>query len=293
MDIPGNEKQKTKRLKDFSNGRLMKMCRLFGVIANKAVDVEFSLLRADKPFKALGADNPDGWGIGWYDDGPRIYKEDISAVQSEQLPGRVKEVRSPVIIAHVRRGTGAPPAKENSHPFSHDNFIFAHNGSVDKQRLCCLLREELKQELKGQTDSEVFFFWLVQKIRDKNDIVAGVRSAVSKVLRYNHTGLNFLLSDGNVLYAFRYSKGNTCYYSLYYLVREPNERGPLSLKSKETRMLLESKSLNNERAVLVCSEKLTEENWLEIPPGNMLIADSNLSTRLEQICQLVDKDRQD
>lgn len=261
------------------------MCRLFGVIANKAVDVEFSFLRADKPFKELGSDNPDGWGIGWYDDGPRIYKEDISAIQSEQLSSRVKEVRSPIIIAHVRRGTGAPPAKENSHPFSHDNFIFAHNGSVDRQHLFCLLREELKQELQGQTDSEVFFLWLVQNMRDRKDIVAGVRLAVGEVLRRCHTGLNFLLSDGNALYAFRYSKGNTCYYSLYYLVREPNDKGPLNLKSRETRMLLESKSLNNEKAVLVCSEKLTEENWLEIPPGNILIADSNLSTRLEQITE--------
>jgi len=38
------------------------MCRLFGLTANKPVDVEFSLLEADKPFRNLGEKNPDGWG---------------------------------------------------------------------------------------------------------------------------------------------------------------------------------------------------------------------------------------
>lgn len=45
------------------------MCRLLGVIANKPVDLEFSFLKADKPFRELGRTNPDGWGIGWYENG--------------------------------------------------------------------------------------------------------------------------------------------------------------------------------------------------------------------------------
>lgn len=263
------------------------MCRLFGVIANRPVDLEFSFFKSDKPFKELGSNNPDGWGIGWYDDGPDIYKEGISAIQSEQLPRRVKEVRSRIIIAHVRHGTGAPPVRENSHPFSLDNLIFAHNGSVARDHLRDLLCEELKQELKGQTDSEVFFFWLVQNIReqnDMNDIVAGVRSAVKEVRKHDHTGLNFLMSDGKKLYAFRYSNGNKDYYSLYYMVRNPTDKELFSLLSEETQALLKTKSLNDEKAVLVCSEKLTKEEWLEIPFGNILIVDSTLSPRLEQIC---------
>jgi len=69
------------------------------------------------------------------------------------------------------------------------------------------------------------------------------------------------------------------------LVREPTDKGPLSLKSKETQMLLNTKSLNKEKAVLVCSEKLTEENWQEIPFGNLLVVEANLSLRLEKICE--------
>jgi len=39
------------------------MCRLLGLVANKPVDIEFSLQR----FKKFAKNNPDGWGIGWYE----------------------------------------------------------------------------------------------------------------------------------------------------------------------------------------------------------------------------------
>jgi len=45
------------------------MCRLFGLVANKKVNVEFSFLEADLTFKELGSSNPDGWGIGYYENG--------------------------------------------------------------------------------------------------------------------------------------------------------------------------------------------------------------------------------
>lgn len=260
------------------------MCRLLGVIANKTVDLEFSFLKADKPFKQLGSKNPDGWGIGWYANSkPMIYKEGLSILNSGQLANSMKEARSQIIISHLRKGTGAEPAERNSHPFSFDEFIFAHNGSVDRERLMDLLEDDFKNALKGETDSEVYFYWLVQNIRKEGDVVKGIRSAVNKVKEYEHRGLNFLLSDGRSLYAFRYSNGNRGYYSLYYLVRGPTD-GPLSLKSKETQMLLHSKSLNREKAVLVSSEKLTEEDWMEIPFGKVLIVDNKLSPRQEQIC---------
>jgi len=35
------------------------MCRLLGIIANKLVDLEFSLER----FKEFASQNPDGWGL--------------------------------------------------------------------------------------------------------------------------------------------------------------------------------------------------------------------------------------
>jgi len=56
------------------------MCRLLGIVANKPVDVEFSLWR----FKEFSTYNPDGWDIGWYENNsPTVFKQGISAKDKE------------------------------------------------------------------------------------------------------------------------------------------------------------------------------------------------------------------
>jgi predicted glutamine amidotransferase len=253
------------------------MCRLLGLVANKPVDIEFSLQR----FKKFAKNNPDGWGIGWYENNsPRVFKQGISAEDKEsQLPILSKEVRSKIIIAHVRKGTGAPPSEINSHPFQYKNWIFAHNGSVDRDYLRSLLRDEYRKELKGETDSEVYFYWILQCVVGSRDVIEGIKKAIDKVTRKSYRGLNFLLSDGKSLYSFRYSNSSKDYYSLWLLTREPTESGLLEFESQETKALLRSKSLKGERAVLVCSEPLTKEKWEEIKFGNMLIIQPDLNTK--------------
>jgi predicted glutamine amidotransferase len=54
-------------------------------------------------------------------------------------------------------------------------------------------------------------------------------------------------------------------------------------ESQETKALLHSKSLKGERAVLVCSEPLTEEKWRKIKFGNMVIIEHNLHMKEVQI----------
>jgi glutamine amidotransferase len=253
------------------------MCRLLGLVANKPVDIEFSLQR----FKEFSTYNPDGWGIGWYENNsPKVFREGISANDKKsQLPNLSREVRSKIIIAHVRKGTGAPPSEINSHPFQYKNWIFAHNGSVDRDYLFSLLRDEYRKELKGETDSEVYFYWILQCVEESKDVIEGIEKSIDKVTRKSYSGLNFLLSDGKCLYAFRYSSSSRDYYSLWLLKREPSKSGPLEFESQETKALLCSKSLKGERAVLVCSEPLTKEKWKEIQFGNMLIIQPDLNTR--------------
>lgn len=256
------------------------MCRLLGIVANKPVDIEFSLQR----FREFSTDNPDGWGIGWYENNsPRVFKQGISAKDKKsQLPALSKQVKSKIIIAHVRKGTGAPPSEINSHPFQYKNWIFAHNGSVDRDYLLSLLRDEYRKELKGETDSEVYFYWILQCVEESKDIIEGIKKSIDKIDKVaskSYSGLNFLLSDRKCLYAFRYSSYLKDYYSLWLLKREPSESGPLEFESQETKALLCSKSLKGERAVLVCSEPLTKEKWEKIKFGNMLIIQPDLNTK--------------
>lgn len=261
------------------------MCRLLGLMANQAVDLEFSLGR----FKKYSASNRDGWGIGWYESGKsKVYKEASLASDDPAYDQRSKEVRSKIIIAHVRQATEGEPARVNSHPFQKDNWLFAHNGSVSRESLLGRLADTYKKDIKGQTDSEVYFRWIPQCISEKGNVLEGIEKALAEIEGTNgskgSSGLNFLMSDGLRLYAFRFSSPESLnYYSLYYLLRDPGERQPSEFISKETSALVRSKSLAGERAVLVCSEKLTEENWQEVKPGQLLVVGPDLGLQTSQL----------
>ncbi|MCR4408686.1 MAG: class II glutamine amidotransferase [Candidatus Saccharicenans sp.] len=261
------------------------MCRLLGLIANKAVDLEFSLGR----FKKYAASNQDGWGIGWYENGKtKVYKEAGLASDDPAYDQRSKEVRSKIIIAHVRQATEGESARVNSHPFQYESWLFAHNGSVSRESLLGRLAETYKKGIKGQTDSEVYFRWILQCISEKGNVPEGIKKALAEIAGRNGSkgtgGLNFLMSDGLSLYAFRFSSpGSLNYYSLYYLFRNPGDRQPSEFISKETSALVRSKSLAGERAVLVCSEKLTDENWQAIKPGQLLVVGPDLELQTSQL----------
>jgi len=80
------------------------MCRLFGLVANKKVNVKFSFSEADLPFKELGSSNPDGWGIWYYENGnPKISKESNSIEKSLILNDIIKQKISNIFVSHVRK----------------------------------------------------------------------------------------------------------------------------------------------------------------------------------------------
>ncbi|MGC8720724.1 MAG: class II glutamine amidotransferase [Thermodesulforhabdaceae bacterium] len=256
------------------------MCRLLGVIANKEVDLRFSLYEGPKTLRDLSKENEDGWGLGWYRGGsPKVVKEPRQAAESRGYRRTSAEARSRIFVAHVRKATKGSRTMENCHPFKWNQWLFAHNGSVDVEALFELLNEEHRNAIHGETDSEVYFHWILQNVEQKGDVVHGIRVALREARKVRHTGLNFLLTDGEKLYAYREASQSYNYYSLYSLSRDSRQPGPVSFESK-VGALLESKSLNNERAVLVCSEKLTQEEWLEIPLRHLLVISSNLKTNL-------------
>lgn len=254
------------------------MCRLFGLVANKEVDINFSMLEASRSFKALGKDNPHGWGIGWYDNKGKlkIEKYGESAFVSERFNNLVKEIYSSIAIAHVRYASNGDKTDRNAHPFIYDKWIFAHNGTVNKDRLLKLLYSPYNQNFTIKPiDSEIYFRFLLQKIEEKDDIFEGIKDAVKEVTE-DDTGANFLLSNGYSLWAYRHGR------ELYYLIRDPDKS--LYDSSKETGALIESKRLNQEKAILICSEKLTDnESWKEIAEDTIISIGKNLKCELFKV----------
>lgn len=258
------------------------MCRLFGLRANHPVDIEFSMLKGPKTILKLSYKNPDGWGIGWFEEGqPRVRKEAISAANSTQFRPFAASVVSSLVIAHIRLATCGDHTDKNCHPFLYGNWLFAHNGSVDREDLLKKLNKDHRSALEGETDSEVYFHWLLQNIESAGSVRAGVCNALKEITIFS--SLNFLLADQNNLYAYRNASKTTDNYSLFYLLRHPGKVGLEELRSREVQTLLQSKTLRGEKAVLICSEKLTDEPWQEIPLGYLLGISHKLTIGLLEV----------
>jgi predicted glutamine amidotransferase len=233
------------------------MCRLFGVRADHPIDLRDSLTAGPRPFHQLGEKHPHGWGIGWYHRGrAHARHEALSAANSTDFTTVAARVRTCLALAHVRRATCGAVTAQNCHPFRCDNWLFAHNGSLDRESLLARLNERYRATIRGQTDSEVFFHWLLQNIEQTGSVAQGLRQAIAVVGRY--TALNFVLTDGKTLYAYRDAAEQPAYYSLFYLQR-------MTASGK---------------ALLVCSERLTDEVWEEIPLGSLLAISSTISPEL-------------
>lgn len=109
------------------------MCRLFGLHAGTdVVTATFWLLDAPDNLAAQSRRNPDGTGLGVFDgDGsPHVYKEPMAAWRDADFATAAHDLTGTTFIAHVRYATTGAREAVNTHPFSQDGRIFAHNGVV-------------------------------------------------------------------------------------------------------------------------------------------------------------------
>jgi glutamine amidotransferase len=166
--------------------------------------------------------NGDGFGIGWYTGiadrpEPGLYREVTPAWSDENLLALCAAVRSPLFFAHVRATTGTAVARQNCHPFRYGNYLFIHNGQIGgyekvRRQLEAALPDELYASRKGATDSELMFLLAIAQLKRGITPVAAVEAMLSEVQQaMDEKGvtapLRFAaaLSDGNSIYAFRYS----------------------------------------------------------------------------------------
>jgi predicted glutamine amidotransferase len=177
------------------------MCRLFGILAAEPVAARFWLLGATDSVRDQSYRNPDGTGLAHYV-GPRpvVEKHPIAAHEDREFAAEACRAHSHLFIAHVRHATRGEPRLENTQPFSRGSLVFAHNGTIDGL-------EELPGSLGlflGDTDSERYLALLHHYIGEARDTITGIRKSVDWIKKNcTYTSLNFLLADGDSLYALR------------------------------------------------------------------------------------------
>ncbi len=214
------------------------------------------------PFQDQAREHPHGWGFGWFEEGrPRSLREACSAFQNPRFMEAARRVRSRIVIVHIRRTVPDSIALTNTHPFTYKQWIFCHEGIVDiKNELRDRLPVRERKELERSIDSEIFFHWVVKNIEEQGEEIAGVAAAVQYVRKNKGertSSLNFLLSDGRSLFAFREAFKKEEYYTLHW------REGPGS--------------------VAISSDPLSDEMWNMIPNHHLLVVAEDLGTRLSPI----------
>lgn len=149
------------------------MCRLFGLHSGTdAVTATFWLLNASDSLAEQSRRNPDGTGLGVFDEHhqPRLHKQPIAAWQDADFATEAHELTGTTFVAHVRYATTGSLDIRNTHPFLQDGRIFAHNGVVEGlDVLDERLREVGADDLVlGQTDSERVFALITASIRARD-----------------------------------------------------------------------------------------------------------------------------
>jgi predicted glutamine amidotransferase len=167
----------------------------------------------------------DGWGVGWFENGkPRLRKSPKPLSRDRRLLFEAaRQAKGQTLIGHVRWASNPMklPKKEilgmeHTQPFVHDNWIFAHNGTLYIPRE---VRAELgpwEKFIQGNNDSEVLFYWLLKHLKGNETRVAeAVRASLRgldniwrgcrkkyPLYKFPYHGLNCVLSDGEKVITF-------------------------------------------------------------------------------------------
>ncbi|GGN79955.1 class II glutamine amidotransferase [Nocardia rhizosphaerihabitans] len=162
--------------------------------------------------------NGDGFGVGWYGIGaePAVYKSIEPAWNDRNLREIAGQVRTPMLLAHVRASTGTAVQRSNCHPFRHGRWLWVHNGALrgfheTRRDLLAAVEPALFAEIEGSTDTETLFY-LALTFGLVDDPFGAVARAVGFVEDVGHAygvdhpvQMTVATTNGEFLWVFRYS----------------------------------------------------------------------------------------
>ncbi len=176
------------------------MARMFGFIGNRA-DLGARVLELHTAALNVRSEEGQtlGWGIGFYQAGEVLLRRrPIDDRPLIEIAEATRGLRTDAMIGHVRRATVGALRTENTHPFRYRSWLFGQTGTIQgferlRERLLESLPEFLRRNVRGDTDSEIFFHLFLSFLHDSghlNDadvatehVVAALRSSVALVDR--------------------------------------------------------------------------------------------------------------
>jgi predicted glutamine amidotransferase len=268
------------------------VCRFFGLRASDPTSVACCLVRAPNSLMAQsrqdlqGFENADGWGIAAYDeDGLKSLRDASPAHLGDDFRSAAARLRARTILAHVRRATVGAMVAENTHPFTHGDVAFVHNGTVPyfediRPSMLAAMTGGHRAAIRGATDSEHLFHLILSACEHEPErpLLDVVRETLLCVLRwcraigpYPRLGLNVLLTDGERMVGSRWQR------TLSWLERRTlSDCEVCGLHHADCDPL-------SYRALVIASEPITNEAWQEVPERSVYELTPDFRLRIEAL----------
>jgi predicted glutamine amidotransferase len=251
------------------------MCRLFGMSAgDKRARATFWLLGAPDSLVAQSHREPDGTGLGWFDEQgvAQVRKQAIAAYGDAAFGEEARAVESSTFVAHIRFASTGALELSNTHPFEQQGRLFAHNGVIEELPVLEAHLGEAMATVNGDTDSERLFALITREIAaNGGDVGAGIATACRWVAaNLPLLAINLILTSEHDLWALRYPDTH----ELYVLEREP---GSALEHSSSLGSRVRSEHGADWPLVVLASERMDEDpGWKALDSGELLHVDGAL-----------------
>jgi predicted glutamine amidotransferase len=241
---------------------------------SEPANAKFWLLDAPDSLSQQSRREPDGTGLGWFDErgAPHPSKQPLAAYEDRRFAREAREVRSRTFVAHVRFASTGGLDVRNTHPFEQRGRLFAHNGVIED---LAALEAHLGSDralIKGDTDSERFFALITREIEARDgDVAAGIEAASAWVAANLPVfAINLVLAVADGLWALRYPDTHP----LFVLERAPG-RPLVHTSSLGTRV--QSDEGAERPLVVIASERMdSDPGWRLLEPGELVHVDDAL-----------------
>ena len=237
------------------------MCRLMGYVSPREISIQEIAGASFQEFSDLSKKHRDGWGIATSSTGQpsNLIVETLPARDSSQYSHLTKEVLSDGALLHLRWATsGLAVVEGNTHPFEYGDISFIHNGGITPlDSMDQFIDPDLFESMRGNTDSEKYFYLLITQIR-KLGLIKGISAGVKLITENcNYSSINAMILTPDfyvVINEHKYEnrpKGEAeDYYDLFYR--------------------------KDENGILVASSGWNQKNWTTIENHQILLIERKL-----------------
>ena len=264
------------------------MCELFAMSALFPTTVHLSL---EELARHGGGSGPhrDGWGVAFAQEGDAfVVREPGAANESACLAFlQRQEIRSPLVIAHIRRATQGSRLLRNTQPFTRELggrvHVFAHNGMLPGIEIDARFPSRRFRRI-GDTDSEHAFCALLERLAPAwGGAVPSLESRLVEIVAFAETmrelgPANFLYYDGDALFAHGHRRRSATNEirppGLYVLCRScagSSDGVPLSGVALEPAA--------SQEVALLASVPLSSEAWVPLREGEIVVLRNGQVTR--------------